>query len=129
MPETAVRAPDGLQRTPASTRRRVRAVDAFIDLVLGQENSLMALKQPLSELVKREGDVEANVAGILRQLSQEVALIREGIALSDGYARRIAELQQQVEERDRRIAELLASTSWKVTAPFRWLTTRLRMLR
>jgi len=108
---------------------QLSSIPSTSDLVLGQENSLMALKQPLSELVKREGDVEANVAGILRQLSQEVALIREGIALSDGYARRIAELQQQVEERDRRIAELLASTSWKVTAPFRWLTTRLRMLR
>ncbi len=34
MSETAVRAPDGVQRTPASTRRRVRAIDAFIDLVL-----------------------------------------------------------------------------------------------
>jgi AcrR family transcriptional regulator len=34
MSETAVLAPDGVQRTPASTRRRVRAIDAFIDLVL-----------------------------------------------------------------------------------------------
>ncbi|HIF93660.1 MAG TPA: TetR/AcrR family transcriptional regulator [Myxococcales bacterium] len=34
MSETVARTPDGLQRTPASTRRRARAVDAFIDLVL-----------------------------------------------------------------------------------------------
>jgi AcrR family transcriptional regulator len=34
MPSTEASAPDQVQRTPASTRRRVRAIDAFIDLVL-----------------------------------------------------------------------------------------------
>jgi AcrR family transcriptional regulator len=34
MSETAAPTPDGVQRTPASTQRRVRAIDAFIDLVL-----------------------------------------------------------------------------------------------
>ena len=32
--EAAAPAPDGFQGTPAATRRRVRALDAFIDLVL-----------------------------------------------------------------------------------------------
>jgi AcrR family transcriptional regulator len=34
MSESAARAPDEGQRPPASTRRRVRSIDAFIDLVL-----------------------------------------------------------------------------------------------
>jgi DNA-binding transcriptional regulator YbjK len=34
MPESAERAPAASQRTPAATRRRVRAIDAFVDLVL-----------------------------------------------------------------------------------------------
>jgi len=34
MPETAARTPEGGSRAPASARRRVRAIDAFIDLVL-----------------------------------------------------------------------------------------------
>jgi AcrR family transcriptional regulator len=34
MSETAAHTPDGVQRTPASNRRRVCAIDAFIDLVL-----------------------------------------------------------------------------------------------
>ncbi len=34
MSATTARTPDDFQRTPASTRRRVRAIDAFIDLVL-----------------------------------------------------------------------------------------------
>jgi AcrR family transcriptional regulator len=47
MSETAIRAPDGFQRTPASTRRRVRAIDAFIDLVL--EGNLPPTTQQVAE--------------------------------------------------------------------------------
>ena len=47
MSETAIRAPDGFQRTPASTRRRVRALDAFIDLVL--EGNLPPTTQQVAE--------------------------------------------------------------------------------
>ena len=47
MSETAIHAPDGFQRTPASTRRRVRAIDAFIDLVL--EGNLPPTTQQVAE--------------------------------------------------------------------------------
>lgn len=51
MAETAVHTPDGFQRTPASTRRRVRAIDAFIDLVL--EGNL----PPTTEQVAERADI------------------------------------------------------------------------
>lgn len=72
---------------------------------------------------------DAGLLKILQQLSQELALLRGRIARLDADNDQAAELQHRVDERDRRIAELMGSTSWRATAPFRWITRRLRSLR
>ena len=83
-----------------------------------------------ARLVEVEADRDAQAADAAARLA-EVEAIRDAQA-ADAVARRAADaatiesLRTVLAERDARLAALLASTSWKITTPARWLSALLR---
>lgn len=62
----------------------------------------------------------------LSELKQHAASLNQAVVERD---RQIASLNQAVAERDRRIERIQGSTSWKVSAPIRWIGNRIRRAR
>jgi 2-polyprenyl-3-methyl-5-hydroxy-6-metoxy-1,4-benzoquinol methylase len=109
---------------------QLASIPSTSDLMDGQDiRSLVTANRQHGALATGREQGDADVLKILQQLSQELALLRGRIARLDANNGQTAELQRRVDERDRRIEELMGSTSWRATAPFRWITRRVRSWR
>jgi hypothetical protein len=92
----------------------------------GQGAALMQRAWSCADL---ELDLAASRAGLedangnIARLSQAIARVTESIA----HQTNIAEAQSAIAaDRERQINELLGSTSWRVTAPLRWLRSKFK---
>lgn len=69
----------------------------------------------------------SNVAAELRVLAEGHVELKTRIdQLLNEREAETRELRHLMAEKDQRIADLTSSTSWRATAPFRWLTSRVR---
>jgi hypothetical protein len=80
------------------------------------------------------GDVDLGQSFGAEGITEGVRLLAEQQALMSSQIDRFVDemtsdvpaLRRVIGEKERRIADLTSSTSWRATAPFRWLTSRIR---
>jgi O-antigen chain-terminating methyltransferase len=93
-------------------------------------DEVAAARQALAGSEVRIGQLEAEVRESTNErigrLGHETEALRERLA---GIEARLAESDRQSSEQAQRIADLLQSRSWRLTAPLRWLGVRARVLR
>ncbi|MRG60547.1 class I SAM-dependent methyltransferase [Agromyces sp. CFH 90414] len=91
---------------------------AIADLFAADDETAAAIRRDFEELgrrIERLAWLEAKPA--------EVDSLHEVVAMLQG---RTADLEHKIAERDREVAEIRSSTSWRVTRPLRSLGTRLQ---
>jgi hypothetical protein len=98
---------------------RLQVDPAYLRFRLGQPGELSIMLKHVEEAMKDQG-LPSDLFGELPPHLRAAALVlftNQATAAEE----RMAELQQALAERDRRIQDLEASASWRITAPLRWL--------
>lgn len=83
---------------------------------------LEAVREAIREAAEARGRLEFRAASLARQLEQaeeRLAAAATELAAARTMAEKLREAQAALADRDRQIAALRASTSWRVTAPLR----------
>jgi hypothetical protein len=69
---------------------------------------------------ERLRQIEEEIAREARQVDEYLARLREERdADRQAHDRRLSDMEHQLREKEQRIADLLTSKSWKITAPLR----------
>ena len=71
------------------------------------------------------GSLSHEIQSIDKKLSEQITSTIQGKAVIDLQSLDITNLRSEIEQFRYVISEMLASTSWRLTAPLRWLTSKL----
>jgi LmbE family N-acetylglucosaminyl deacetylase/GT2 family glycosyltransferase len=96
--------------------------DAQLQRLIDLTHYKPAFERAVNELERSKEQV-ARLEPLVTTLERE---LKHALEQFTAAQEREAELHSAITERDMRIAALYNSTSWKLTAPVRWITSRLR---
>lgn len=99
-------------------------------MVVGKNQELMTLEQTLQQELKSQAELlNAKISGLETSLKDERNRLQDQMMATDSISRGLAESEARARELNRRLEEVHASTSWKISAPVRFVGVKVRNLK